>query len=427
VKRALLIASSEFSTDSGIEPLRFPLNDINAMAKTLGSHDFGFKVQKVVNEPASAAMRAIEEGISSSDYDDLLLIYFSGHGKLNRARDLFLSCADTDATRIHSTAIGYKWIIDVIQDHSLQKVAIILDCCYAGRAVAGSRGDTKGAIEEQVRAAVADPGSGIFFLGASGGNQTAEERESDGYGRFTKHIIEGLATGNADIDDDGSISARDLSTYVKRQLRRENAAQEPIEGGAFQGELIFGSNRRKQVEATISKVQARLLHDKNHFNKATFRKIEDYIDEVDVHSAIDHIINDRRYLLLKQYSSNLANVEQLAEAFRSEQQSQRDSEPALPTRAPVAPARASVAPAAAPAAASTAAPAASTPWSKMKAADVPAAKEVLTFLGGAALFLASIGLLLAGASSSSGALFMVGGAGLALCLVLLLRQTPAES
>jgi hypothetical protein len=60
--------------------------------------------------------------------------------------------------------------------------------------------------------------------------------------RIQNIIVEGLSTGDADVDGDGSISAADLSTYVKRQLRKENAAQKPIEGGAYSGELIFGSN-----------------------------------------------------------------------------------------------------------------------------------------------------------------------------------------
>jgi hypothetical protein len=175
------------------------------------------------------------------------------------------------------------------------------------------------------------------------------------------------------------------------------------------------------VEATISKVQARLLHDKNHFNKATFRKIEDYIDEVDVHSAIDNIINDKRYLLLKQYSSNLANVEQLAEAFRSEQPSQRDSEPELPTRAPVAPAPTSVAPAAAPADKEQ------SDYFKLQQKQwVRNAKENLTFAGGIVLFFLSIGFLLAAASNASFPYFIIGAAIFILFVFLLLRRQAGD-
>jgi uncharacterized caspase-like protein len=240
MKRAMLIASSEFSPDSGIEPLRFPLNDVAALEVTLRSDDFGFEVEKLINAPQSVAAEKLEAWISKADYDDLMLIYFSGHGKLSRARELFLTCANTKSTSLIATGLKYTLLTDLIREHSLQKVTIILDCCYAGRAVEGQRGDARDAVEEKVRELV-DPGSGIFFLGASGKNQTAEEREIDGHGRLTKQIIEGLSSGDADIDGDGNISAKDLSTYVKQQFRKQHADQEPIEAGAYQDELILGS------------------------------------------------------------------------------------------------------------------------------------------------------------------------------------------
>jgi len=280
MKRAMLIASSEFPQGSGIDRLQFPLNDVMEMEKTLRSDDFGFEVEKLENTTSSLVLHELDQWISKADYEDLVLVYFSGHGKLNRSRELFLTCGNTKSENLISTALKYSQLTDLIRERSLQKVAIILDCCYAGRAIEGTRGDPRGAIEEQVRMAVEVSGSGIFFLGASCKNQTAEEREIDGHGRFTKQIIEGLRSGDADIDNDGDVSAKDLATYVKQRLRSQSASQEPIEGGAYQGELILGSNRRKKLTARI---RTRIQADKLHFTKETFRKIEDYLDDISGH------------------------------------------------------------------------------------------------------------------------------------------------
>ncbi|SRR6266496_2152601 len=100
MKRAILIASSEFSADSGIETLRFPVNDVNAMESTLCSDDFGFEVKKLINEDRSLVTERLEEWISEADYEDLVLIYFSGHGKLDRAGELYLTCANTREGRL---------------------------------------------------------------------------------------------------------------------------------------------------------------------------------------------------------------------------------------------------------------------------------------------------------------------------------------
>src|SRR6266498_4976064 len=319
-KRAILIASSDFSPDSGIETLRFPVNDVNAMEDTLRSEDFNFEVKRIINEYCSDVKEKLEKWISEADYEDLLLIYFSGHGKLNRGRELFLSCANTRDTSLNATGLEYRWLMNVVHDHSVQSVAVILDCCYAGRAIAGSRGTARGAIEEQVRAAVAESaesGQGYFFLGASGANQTAEEREQDGYGRFTRQIIDGLSSGDADIDDDGKISAKDLATYVKSQLRRQNASQEPIEGGGYQGELILGCNRRKQLKAALSTIQESLWNKwNNHFTRETFRNIEDYLDQVQKTLDI-RVFEDPKFLILKKLSLRDAKIEEVAKVFWS--------------------------------------------------------------------------------------------------------------
>ena len=313
MKRAFLIASSEFPDDPAISQLRFPLNDVNEMEKTLSAPGFDFAVTKLVNRRCSDVMEQLETWISKSAYDDLILIYFSGHGKLSRTRELCLTCANTKEANLHATSLKFKWLMEVIKDHSLQKVAILLDCCYAGQALSSSGGTARGAIEEQVRSAT--EGHGHFFLGASGSNQTAEERESEGLGRFTKHIVAGLSSGDADIDADGQISAKDLSTYVKRQLRSENASQEPIEGGGYQGELILGGNRRKQLETFVTRILGRLDARKQDFSRVTFRAIEDYLDQVKAATNIDTVISDERYVVLQKYSLEAANLEEVVTAF----------------------------------------------------------------------------------------------------------------
>jgi hypothetical protein len=58
MKRAILIASSDFPDDPGIEPLRFPVNDVNAVESTLRRDDFGFEVQKFIRTYLKIAGRS---------------------------------------------------------------------------------------------------------------------------------------------------------------------------------------------------------------------------------------------------------------------------------------------------------------------------------------------------------------------------------
>ncbi|VIO80841.1 caspase family protein [Bradyrhizobium ivorense] len=315
MKRAMLIASSTFLPDSGIDPLRFVVNDVEAMETTLRGDGFGFEINKLVNVYDSAAREALSEWVSKASYDDLILIYYSGHGLLSRGRELFLTCANTKRTNLLGTALDYGYLTKLIREHSLQKVAIILDCCYAGRAIEGMRTDLRTSVAEQVNAVVMEPGSGVFFLGASGRNQVAQERERDGHGILTAQIIEGLSSGDADIDGDGNISAKDLATYVKRKLRQQNAEQEPIEGGAYKGELILGTNRRKQLQTALAAIGVRLEASRSNFRRATFRKIEDYLDDISNKDDFDAIVLDPKYLALSQFATENASVEEVVAAF----------------------------------------------------------------------------------------------------------------
>jgi hypothetical protein len=316
MKRALLIASSEFSPDSGIEPLRFPVNDVDAMETVLRAEDFGFEVNKLLNESHSIVQERLNEWFAKANYDDFLLIYFSGHGLLSQSRELFLTCANTRVTRLHSTGLKYSYLTDLVREYGSQTVAIFLDCCYAGRAIVGARTQTKGAIEAQVAAAVTEPGYGIFFLGASGKNQIAEEREVDGHGRFTQQIIVGLSSGDADIDGDGSITANELATFVKRKLRSLSADQEPIEGGAYQGEMVLGNNRRKKLQLTLKAIGDHIERTKGVFRRETFRKIEDYLEELSGREGdLKEILADPRYIALSRYAVEGAKLEEVVAVF----------------------------------------------------------------------------------------------------------------
>ena len=162
MKKAFLIASSIFDRDSGIEPLRFPLNDVKAMAALLSSKDFGFDVTKAENVDSQPLRERLDSWIADADFEDFLLLYFSGHGKLNAAGELFLTCRNTKDRTLNATGLKWSHILDMINVHMRDRVGIILDCCYAGKALPGT---VRGVLEEQVRTSASDMGRGIVILG----------------------------------------------------------------------------------------------------------------------------------------------------------------------------------------------------------------------------------------------------------------------
>ena len=96
-----------------------------------------------------------------------------------------------------------------------------MDCCYSGAAGQGF----KGAVDDQLQQL--NNARGTYLVTASTELQVARESAAGGLSLFTKHLIAGLETGEADKDGDGWVSMNELFDYVQSHVVAENPAQQP--------------------------------------------------------------------------------------------------------------------------------------------------------------------------------------------------------
>jgi len=92
-------------------------------------------------------------------------------------------------------------------------------------------------------------GTGTAVITASNAIQYALEAGSDSIDQiaepslFSRHIINGLRSGQADIDDDGQVSLDDLFQYVSGQVRGETTSQQPQRWYfGLDGQLVIATN-----------------------------------------------------------------------------------------------------------------------------------------------------------------------------------------
>ncbi len=216
---AVLIGSSEFS-DPELQSLRCPECDVHGLSDILASEHYGnfSEISKSINEPHHVVLRKLEEVFTKAEPDDLVLIYFSGHGELNRMGKLRLVTTNTELNALYSTSVPIESIQHCISDISrTNRILIILDCCNAG-AVGKAFEATKGSRDEQY--AELSRGRGIYVLAASTAFDVAVERKDDEYGAFTKFIIEGIQTWEA-ADKDGNVTVDSLYDYLYRRMQKE--------------------------------------------------------------------------------------------------------------------------------------------------------------------------------------------------------------
>lgn len=82
---------------------------------------------------------------------------------------------------------------------------------------------------------------------ASTATQTAQEKDGDTYSVFTKHLIAGLQTGEADLNRDGQITVDELYRYVFTKVREESP-QEPMQWDLERkGDLVLATSPRSQA------------------------------------------------------------------------------------------------------------------------------------------------------------------------------------
>ncbi len=249
-RSALIVAVSEYQ-DAGLRRLVAPAQDAEALARVLGDPAIGgFAVKTLLNQPSHRINREIEAFFANRAKDDLLLLYFSGHGLKDEEGRLYFATTDTDRKFLRTTAVAATLINDVMYTCRSRRQVLILDCCYSG---AFARGMTHRADETVGTGEYFREGRGQFVLTASDALQYAfEGDEVSGEGVrsvFTHTLVRGLETGEADLNGDGAITCDELYDYLYGRVTDWMPQQKPRKWAfAVEGEIIIARNPHPVVK-----------------------------------------------------------------------------------------------------------------------------------------------------------------------------------
>ena len=252
----ILIASSVFPAEEQLLDLRFPVNDVEGLNAVLASEHLGGFTETVMltNEPSHAVLLTLNRILRKALKDDFVLLYYSGHGKLNPAGSLHLATTDTVLDALEATSIPIQTLKNYIDISPACRIALILDCCYSG---AAGEIFSRGGVDEQLQ--FVSRGRGTFIMTASTGIQVALEKETDRLGMFTKHLIAGIREGAADRDGDGLITLDELYGYVHDRCLEEGC-QEPMKWDLnVRGEVVIASTGKSPRAQWRRKVRERML------------------------------------------------------------------------------------------------------------------------------------------------------------------------
>jgi hypothetical protein len=250
---ALLIATSKYS-DPALQQLRAPGNDARDLAAVLSNPRIGgFTVKTLINARYGELLEAIEDFCADRRLDDQLLIYLSCHGVLDDRGRLYYAASDTRRQRIAATAIAATWLNERLEDCRARSQIVILDCCHSGAFASGAKGDSGLALEQRFE----PHGRGRIVLTASRGTEYSFEGDQpSGTGMnsvFTKAIVDGLRTGDADRNQDGSITVSEIYRYTFETVRAVEPRQTPaLWTYGAEGDVLLAHSVRGAIIQPIS-------------------------------------------------------------------------------------------------------------------------------------------------------------------------------
>jgi hypothetical protein len=243
--RAVLIGSGEYKAPE-LPALKAPPQDVAAFARVLRDRkECGFDKVLPLVDPELQTMRVeLNRAFKDCEHDDLLLLYFSGHGKLSPGGEgqLHLCVRETETDLLPATSYCLTELRELINKYPISRVIIILDCCFSGAARMALKGDLPGMLENSL-----GQGRGKFLLTSSKAWEPSAERAGDECSVFTKFLIEGMETEAADENPrDGIITIEELFRYAQRRMAEEKIGQQPerFNFDASPGDVIMWRSQR---------------------------------------------------------------------------------------------------------------------------------------------------------------------------------------
>jgi tetratricopeptide (TPR) repeat protein len=227
---ALVVGISAYGNLPQSAQLKFADADARELRDFLVGEKGGFRPENVtllVNEEANhdQILRELARLQNLSGPDSIALIFFAGHGLVNKSGQAFLVAADTRLDDLLSTGIDMKLFNSTVQSMRSRSAIIISDACHSGALsdLLGQPGSNS--VANLSAKAFSEPSGrrdqSSFIFTAASPTQASIERAPLRHGLFTYYMLQGLE-GPADSDTDGVVTSSELYTYVSSKIREDS-------------------------------------------------------------------------------------------------------------------------------------------------------------------------------------------------------------
>ncbi len=319
-KIALLIGVSDY--EPALNPLPAAIKDVDSMHRVLQSAEMGgFDEVKILKNPEPQTMQyEIETLFAGRSKDDLLLLFFSGHGIKDDSNNLYFATPITRKTvkgeLIRSTAVPSRFVHDVMNNSRAKRQALILDCCFSGAFDPSLQTKDDGSVDLQGQLGA----EGRVVLTSSSSTQYSFAQENSELSLYTRYLVEGIETGAADRDEDGKVSIRELHEYATSKVQETAPNMTP--------KLITLKDIGFEIVLAKAKIADRELRYRRLVEKYASRGAISAIGRkvLDTHrdqlGLSTEIVKEIEKEVLRPYQLRLENLQKYKQAFSTEIQNE---------------------------------------------------------------------------------------------------------
>lgn len=245
--KVLLVGTSKFS-DSTLSDLPGVANNLADLAELFTS-ELGTRLpaDSCVSMLDELSAVAIGKQLTSlaADAEDLLLVYYAGHGLIGPDGALHLSLPQTEPSRelIALSALPFEWLRRTLATARAANRVVILDCCFSGLAI-DAMADAASPVASQFEI------SGTCTLASSAANRTAVAPAGSRNTAYTGELIELLRSGSPDAPDYLTLIA--IHEHLARALPAQGYPAPEQRNTRTVGQLALVRNRARPGPETAT-------------------------------------------------------------------------------------------------------------------------------------------------------------------------------
>ncbi|WP_405902952.1 caspase family protein [Streptomyces sp. NBC_00656] len=242
--RAVLLGFDTF-TDPGLPDLPAVKNNVDDLVEVLTSPwgtalwDKHCRRRREEAPPAFLAdLASIGAHLvtAAKEAEDLLLVYYAGHGLIGPDGELYLSLPETSSEPdlVAWTGIPFSLVRRALANARADNRVLILDCCFSGLAI-GAMATTTSVVAGQLEVA------GTCTLASSPANRPSNAPDGARHTAYTGELLSFLRHGTADAAE--YLTLQTIHEHLARALPRKGHPRPELRNTQTVGRLALARNR----------------------------------------------------------------------------------------------------------------------------------------------------------------------------------------